>query len=284
MALNPSDSPVLGTLFGSDAMRAVFDERAWFQRMLDVEAALARVQARLGIIPAEAASAITRARASVSFGGGCPLGVTTLKVGGSRSASGERTIMRKKSPGGRTRYFAAQSRKARDMSGTSGPGSQSQFVAVQLRKLADVEFTQTPFKGQTDMMVAVAGGHLEIAMMNLPLAVRQRADRRVKILATMTEARHKLTPDVPTLDEAGYPGIRESAWYGFFAPATTDPAQLKALHADVARVLRLPEIAARLEDLGIDPVVSDPDVFAATVREQTARYRAIAKAENIKAE
>ncbi len=61
MALNPSDSPVLGTLFGSDAMRAVFDERAWFQRMLDVEAALARVQARLGIIPAEAASAITRA-------------------------------------------------------------------------------------------------------------------------------------------------------------------------------------------------------------------------------
>ena len=61
MALNPSDSPVLGTLFGTDAMRAAFDERAWFQRMLDVEAALARVQARLGIIPADAADAITAA-------------------------------------------------------------------------------------------------------------------------------------------------------------------------------------------------------------------------------
>ncbi len=61
MALNPSDSPVLGTLFGTDAMRALFDERAWFQRMLDVEAALARVQARLGIIPADAAVAITTA-------------------------------------------------------------------------------------------------------------------------------------------------------------------------------------------------------------------------------
>ena len=58
---NPADSPILGTLYGSDAMRAVFDERAYFQRMLDVEAALARVQARLGIIPAEAAEAITRA-------------------------------------------------------------------------------------------------------------------------------------------------------------------------------------------------------------------------------
>src|SRR5215472_3271859 len=61
MPTNPADSPILGTLYGSDAMRAVFDERAYFQRMLDVEAALARVQARLAIIPAEAAAAITAA-------------------------------------------------------------------------------------------------------------------------------------------------------------------------------------------------------------------------------
>ncbi len=61
MAVNPSDSAVFGTLYGSDPMRAILDERALFQRMLDVEAALARVQARLGIIPAEAATAITAA-------------------------------------------------------------------------------------------------------------------------------------------------------------------------------------------------------------------------------
>jgi len=58
MPVNPADSPVFGTLYGSDAMRAVFDERAFLQRMLDVEAALARVQAGLGIIPPEAAQAI----------------------------------------------------------------------------------------------------------------------------------------------------------------------------------------------------------------------------------
>jgi 3-carboxy-cis,cis-muconate cycloisomerase len=61
MPTNPADSPILGTLYGSDAMRAVFDERTYFQRMLDVEAALARVQARLGIIPADAAATITGA-------------------------------------------------------------------------------------------------------------------------------------------------------------------------------------------------------------------------------
>jgi 3-carboxy-cis,cis-muconate cycloisomerase len=61
MPVNLADSPIFGVLYGSDAMRAVFDDRAFCQRMLDVEAALARVQARLGIIPAEAAAAITAA-------------------------------------------------------------------------------------------------------------------------------------------------------------------------------------------------------------------------------
>jgi 3-carboxy-cis,cis-muconate cycloisomerase len=63
MPINPADGPILGTLYGSDAMRAVFDESAYFQRMLDVEAALAQVQARLGIIPGEAAGAIAEAAA-----------------------------------------------------------------------------------------------------------------------------------------------------------------------------------------------------------------------------
>ena len=61
MPVNPADSPILGTLYGSDAMRAVFDETTYFQRMLDVEAALARVQVRMGIIPADAADTIVAA-------------------------------------------------------------------------------------------------------------------------------------------------------------------------------------------------------------------------------
>jgi 3-carboxy-cis,cis-muconate cycloisomerase len=61
MPVNPADGAVLGALYGTDAMRAAMGEHAFLQRMLDVEAALARAQARLGIIPAEAAPAITAA-------------------------------------------------------------------------------------------------------------------------------------------------------------------------------------------------------------------------------
>ena len=60
MPVNPADSPVLGALYGTDAMRVAFGEDAYLQKMLDVEAALARAQARLGIIPEDAAATITR--------------------------------------------------------------------------------------------------------------------------------------------------------------------------------------------------------------------------------
>jgi 3-carboxy-cis,cis-muconate cycloisomerase len=65
MPVNPADSAIFGTLYGSDAMRAVFDDHAWLRRMLEVEGALAVVQARLGLIPAEAGAAIAAAAARV---------------------------------------------------------------------------------------------------------------------------------------------------------------------------------------------------------------------------
>jgi 3-carboxy-cis,cis-muconate cycloisomerase len=67
MPVNPADSPVLGALYGTDAMRAVMSEMSFLQRMLDVEAALARAQARLGIVPPEAAAAITQAARAESL-------------------------------------------------------------------------------------------------------------------------------------------------------------------------------------------------------------------------
>lgn len=80
MPVNPADSAIFGTLYGSDAMRAVFDDHAFLRRMLAVEAALARVQARLGLIPAEAADAIAAAAARVTLDDAA-LGASVRNVG-----------------------------------------------------------------------------------------------------------------------------------------------------------------------------------------------------------
>src|SRR5690606_9531198 len=80
MTVNPADSAILGGLFGTDEMRRVFADEGRLQPMLDVEAALARVEARLGIVPADAAEAITRAAKveNLLFEG---LGASTCNVG-----------------------------------------------------------------------------------------------------------------------------------------------------------------------------------------------------------
>ncbi len=80
MAVSPIDSPIVGGLFGTDAMRDLFSDRASLQTMLDVEAALARVEARLGLIPAEAAAAITGA-ARVDALDTASIGASTSLVG-----------------------------------------------------------------------------------------------------------------------------------------------------------------------------------------------------------
>jgi 3-carboxy-cis,cis-muconate cycloisomerase len=80
MSVNPADSQVFGTLFGTDEMRGIFSDRQFVQKMLDVEAALARAQARLGIIPQAAADAIAAA-ASVDRVDLVELGASTRNVG-----------------------------------------------------------------------------------------------------------------------------------------------------------------------------------------------------------
>ena len=170
------------------------------------------------------------------------------------------------------------------MLGTSGTGSQSQFVAVQIEKAEKVSFTQVPFKGQADILLAVAGSQIQLAMMNLPSAIKQYKDKRIKMLATMTEKRTPATPEIPTLAEAGIPSIREAAWYGFLAPASTPAPLLEKLSKDLVAVLNAPDVKAKLTDLGLDVAASGSQRFGESMRAEIANYTRIAREENIKAE
>ena len=170
------------------------------------------------------------------------------------------------------------------MLGTSGTGSQSQFVAVQIEKAEKVSFTQVPFKGQADILLAVAGSQIQLAMMNLPSAIKQYKDKRIKMLATMTDKRTSATPEIPTLAEAGIPSIREAAWYGFLAPASTPAPLLDKLSKDLVAVLNAPDVKAKLTDLGLDVAANGPQRFGESMRAEIANYTRIAREENIKAD
>jgi tripartite-type tricarboxylate transporter receptor subunit TctC len=91
-------------------------------------------------------------------------------------------------------------------------------------------------------------------------------------------------PEIPTLAESGYPDFYAGSWFGLVAPAGTAPAIVRKIHDDVAAALRDPELRAKIEERGVQLIVSTPEDFAATIRTETQRIAELIKAANIKAE
>ena len=97
-------------------------------------------------------------------------------------------------------------------------------------------------------------------------------------------ARHPSWPDVPTMAEAGAPGIEVALWTGFHAPSSTPPAIVARLHGVASRVIRLPDSVERLAGLGVDTVGNTPAEFRKIIEADIARWSAVAKAANIRAD
>ena len=109
-------------------------------------------------------------------------------------------------------------------------------------------------------------------------------EKRVKVLATLTDKRHPLTQDVPTFSELGYGTLVENAWYGLLAPAGTPAPVLDALRRDFGAALNDADVKARLTDMGIVPAAEGPAKFAELISAEIAKYTRIAKEANIRAE
>lgn len=167
--------------------------------------------------------------------------------------------------------------------GTTGPGSQEEFVIAQISRSAQLSYLKVPFKGQADTLLSVMGEQVQLATINLPSVLKQGGNR-VKIYATLTQQRHPETPHVPTLAEAGFPGIEESAWYGFLTAAGGAPQHNAQLTKDVSTVLALPEVQAKLSEMGLILQPASPAKFAERMTAELARYKQLAKDHNIRAE
>jgi tripartite-type tricarboxylate transporter receptor subunit TctC len=94
---------------------------------------------------------------------------------------------------------------------------------------------------------------------------------KVKVLAVMTPKRSAELPDVPTLAEAGYPGIEMSTWYGVYATSGTPKPIIERLHAELARIVKLPDVQSRLAALGGEIAALTTDQFAAFARAEYER-------------
>jgi tripartite-type tricarboxylate transporter receptor subunit TctC len=150
--------------------------------------------------------------------------------------------------------------------GSSGTGS-TQHLAGEAFKLATGTIaTHVPYKGSSQALADLVGGQIQLNFDTTSSAMSFIKSGKVKVLAVMTPKRSSELPDVPTLAEAGYPGVEMSTWYGMYTTAGTPQPVIDRLHAELARIVKLPDVQARLAGLGGEIGSLTTEQFAAFAR------------------
>lgn len=163
-------------------------------------------------------------------------------------------------------------------------GSASHLTMEMFKRAAGIHITHIPYRGATPAVTDLLAGSVHAAFM-VPGNVLQFARQgRLKLLASSGERRFPGTPDVPTLIELGYRDLEATGWVGLLAPAATPRAIIDRLHRETVKILRMPDVQARLQDMEFDVVASTPEQFGAWIRSETIKWGAVVKATGAKAE
>ncbi len=167
---------------------------------------------------------------------------------------------------------------------TGGSGTTSHFGMELFKSVTATDIVHIPFKGIAPATVSLIAGEVDVMMNTTPPALPQVRAGRLRALAMASLKRTTFAPDVPTLVESGLPGFEAGVWYGMMGPAALPPEIVARLHQELARIVRLPEVRERLAVEGVEPVGNTPAEFAAYLKTEMAKYAAVARKAQIRAE
>ncbi|OVZ57535.1 hypothetical protein CDO44_17390 [Pigmentiphaga sp. NML080357] len=158
--------------------------------------------------------------------------------------------------------------------GSPGTGSTSHLSMEVFKQLAGVDLVHVPYKGSAPALTDLIGGSIKLMIDALPSALPQVKSGRVRAIAiTSSSEPSTIVPEIPLASAAGLSGLPGRAWYGMFAPKSTPPAVVAKIVADVGSVLQLPEIAAKLPQLGLEAVKPmTPEEFGRFLDKETAYW------------
>ncbi len=167
--------------------------------------------------------------------------------------------------------------------GSTGNGGIPHLTGALFARMADVDIHHVPYKGGGPAMTDLIAGHIQVYVMSVVQGSASVKDGRARALAILGPKRSPLLPDVPTMNET-LPGYEATNWYGLVVPSKTPVATQKRIHADVVKVMRLPEVNDAIVAQGAVPTVSTPEEFAAFMKAETAKWAGVIRDANIKAE
>jgi tripartite-type tricarboxylate transporter receptor subunit TctC len=165
---------------------------------------------------------------------------------------------------------------------SEGVGASAHLAAELFKSMTKTDMLHVPFKGGAESSAATASGQVAMAFPTLTAALPLYTAGRIKILAVTAAHRSALKPDIPTLAEAGLPGYDRSSWNGIVAPAAVSKDIVARLHAAILKSVASPEMKEGLRKLGLEPIVSTPEEFAAFMRNEVTQNMKLIQAIGLK--
>jgi tripartite-type tricarboxylate transporter receptor subunit TctC len=167
---------------------------------------------------------------------------------------------------------------------SAGAGTQAHLAGEQFRLSLGLDLVHVPYNGGGPAIAAVVGGHTPIGFSSPAASIPQIKEGNVRALAITRKTRSQILPDVPTMTEAGYPEIGGDSWVGVLVPAGTPKDIIGLLNREVVKIVMAPDMKARLEELGYDPVASTPEEFATRIRVEIETWAKVIRAAHLKPE
>jgi tripartite-type tricarboxylate transporter receptor subunit TctC len=145
--------------------------------------------------------------------------------------------------------------------GSPGVGSQQHLIGEMFNLLYGTQFQHVAYRGVAPAMQDLLGGHIPVVIGEMGSSKPLIASGQLRALALTGTRRNPSVPDVPTFTEAGYPSFEVNSWFALFVPAATPKPVIDKIAADVTKVVRSPEISARLAQDGWEPGGGTPEEF-----------------------
>jgi tripartite-type tricarboxylate transporter receptor subunit TctC len=165
----------------------------------------------------------------------------------------------------------------------SGGSGTSQHMGMEMFKAAaKIELTHVPYKGLPAAVQDMLNEQITTMMLPISTALPLLQTGKLRGLGIASPARSKLLPHLPTLAEAGVPGVQADAWHGIVAPRATPAGVIEALHRNIVDVLATPALRVTLAAQGAEPVGNTPAEFAALIHSESEKYGRIIRTAGIK--